>query len=43
MPPLRERRYIDHVLQQTGGSRKKAAGILGISISTFWRRLNARP
>ena len=38
-----ERRYIDHVLQQTGGSRKKAAEILGISISTLWRRLNTRP
>lgn len=34
-----ERRYINHVLEQTGGNKTRAAEILGISISTLWRRL----
>lgn len=33
-----ERRYIDYVLEQTRGNKTKAAEILGVSISTLWRR-----
>jgi two-component system response regulator HydG len=31
--------HIDEVLRQTGGSRRRAAEILGISTATLWRRL----
>ena len=34
-----ERRYIDRVLEHTGGNREKTAGILGINKSTLWRKL----
>ena len=34
-----ERRYIQLVLDQTGGNKTEAARILGLSISTLWRRL----
>jgi two-component system response regulator HydG len=34
-----ERRYIKQVLEYTGGNRKEAAEILGMSVSTLWRRL----
>ena len=34
-----ERRYIRLVLDQTGGNKSEAARILGLSISTLWRRL----
>jgi DNA-binding NtrC family response regulator len=33
------RDHIREVLRQTGGSRRKAAAILGISSTTLWRRL----
>jgi DNA-binding NtrC family response regulator len=40
MPPLREveRRYILHVLQQTGGNKERAARILGINRRTLYRQ-----
>lgn len=34
-----ERRYIAQVLEHTGGNKTEAARILGMSISTLWRRL----
>ncbi len=34
-----ERRYISLVLEHTGGNKSEAARILGLSISTLWRRL----
>ncbi|MBN1477664.1 sigma 54-interacting transcriptional regulator [Candidatus Sumerlaeota bacterium] len=34
-----ERAYILHVLDQTGGSQRQAAEILGINPSTLWRRM----
>ncbi len=34
-----EHRYIETVLNHTGGNKTKAASILGTSISTLWRRL----
>ena len=34
-----ERRYIKLVLEQTGGNKTEASRILGLSISTLWRRL----
>jgi len=42
LPTVREleRRYIDYILEKTGGNKTRAAEILGISISTLWRRLN---
>lgn len=36
-----EQRYINHVLNRTGGNKTKAANILGISMTTLWRRLKA--
>jgi two-component system response regulator AtoC len=40
MPTLRdiERRYILHVLQQTGGNKERAARILGINRRTLYRQ-----
>ncbi len=40
LPPLREveRRYILHVLQQTGGNKERAARILGINRRTLYRQ-----
>ena len=40
LPPLRdiEHRYIDHVLEHTGGNKTKTAEILGIDPSTLHRR-----
>jgi len=37
-----ESRYIDRVLEHTGGNREKTAGILGINKSTLWRKLQNR-
>ncbi|MFH1137698.1 MAG: sigma 54-interacting transcriptional regulator [Pseudomonadota bacterium] len=34
-----EKRYIRQVLEHTGGAKTEAARILGLSISTLWRRL----
>lgn len=34
-----ERRYIDLVLEHTNGNKTEASKILGMSISTLWRRL----
>lgn len=34
-----ERRYIQQVLEHTDGNKAEAARILGLSISTLWRRL----
>jgi len=34
--------HIDAVLSATGGNRKTAAEILGIDVSTLWRKLKAR-
>lgn len=36
-----ERAYIDRVLQVTEGNRAKAARILGIDVTTLWRRLKS--
>jgi len=33
-----ERRHIVHVLQQTGGSKTRAAAMLGVSRSTLWEK-----
>jgi two-component system response regulator HydG len=33
-----EQRYIAAVLQRTGGSKSKAAAILGVDVSTLYRR-----
>lgn len=40
LPPLREveRRYILHVLRQTGGNKERAARILGINRRTLYRQ-----
>ncbi len=40
-PSLEEvqRAYIERVLEQTGGNRAKAARILGIDVTTLWRKL----
>jgi transcriptional regulator with PAS, ATPase and Fis domain len=39
-----ERRYIQKVLEATGGSRTRAAKILGVDRTTLWRKLDrARP
>jgi DNA-binding NtrC family response regulator len=35
-----ERRYIQHVLEATGGSRTSAARVLGLDRTTLWRRLD---
>jgi DNA-binding NtrC family response regulator/predicted hydrocarbon binding protein len=35
-----EQQYIRHVLNQTNGNKTEASRILGLSISTLWRRLN---
>jgi transcriptional regulator with PAS, ATPase and Fis domain len=35
--------HIQAVLQQTGGNRRRAAAILGISTATLWRRLRQAP
>jgi two-component system response regulator HydG len=37
-----ENRYIDGVLQKVGGSKPRAAEILGIDISTLYRREKQR-
>ncbi len=37
-----ERAYIDKVLEMTGGNRAKAAKILGIDVTTLWRKLKSR-
>ena len=37
-----ERAYIDRVLQLTDGNRAKAAKILGIDVTTLWRKLKAK-
>ncbi|RPJ74687.1 MAG: sigma-54-dependent Fis family transcriptional regulator, partial [Desulfobacteraceae bacterium] len=34
-----ERRHIEHVLEATNGNRPKAAKILGINVSTIYRKL----
>jgi DNA-binding NtrC family response regulator len=34
--------HVHEVLRQTGGNRRKAAAILGISTTTLWRRLGRR-
>ena len=34
-----ERAYIERVLNLTGGNKSKAARILGIDVSTLWRKL----
>lgn len=34
-----EQAYIEHILIQTGGNKSKAAEILGINISTLWRKM----
>jgi DNA-binding NtrC family response regulator len=34
-----ERRYLQEVLQSVGGQRKRAAGILGISRKTLWKKM----
>ena len=34
-----ERAYMEHILQLTGGNKTKAARILGIDVSTLWRKL----
>ncbi len=41
LPTLEEQevRYIQHVLEQTGGNRSKAAEILDIDRSSLWRKL----
>ncbi|MBI5507508.1 MAG: sigma-54-dependent Fis family transcriptional regulator [Deltaproteobacteria bacterium] len=43
LPPLRdlEARYINYVLDRTGGSKVKAAAILGVDPSTLYRREKA--
>lgn len=38
-----ERRYIRQVLSRTEGNKTETAKILGISISTLWRRLKEEP
>ena len=42
LPDLKElqKRYIENVLEKTGGNKTRASEILGISITTLWRRLN---
>ncbi len=37
-----EKSYIDYVLAQTGGNKTRASEILGISMSTLWRRMQGR-
>jgi len=34
-----ERRHIERVLEVTGGNRPRAAKILGINVSTIYRKL----
>ena len=34
-----EKRYIIHILRETGGNRKRTAEILGINTATLWRKL----
>jgi DNA-binding NtrC family response regulator len=37
------REHIEDVLRQTGGNRRQAAAILGISTVTLWRKLKPTP
>ncbi len=43
MPTLAEieREYINHVLNQVGGSKEKAATVLGVSVKTVYNKLNS--
>jgi transcriptional regulator with PAS, ATPase and Fis domain len=34
-----EKRHIAHVLERTGGSKTRAASVLGVSRSTLWEKL----
>ncbi len=34
--------YIDHVLDLTGGNKSRAARMLGIDVTTLWRKLKAK-
>ena len=36
-----EKRYIQKVMEQTGGNQKQAAALLGISQTTLWRKLKS--
>ena len=37
-----ERRYIDETIKFNGGSREKAAKMLGISMATLYRKLEVK-
>ncbi|MCL4538520.1 MAG: sigma-54-dependent Fis family transcriptional regulator, partial [Bacteroidetes bacterium] len=37
-----ERAYIEQVLDKTGGNKAKAARILGIDVTTLWRKLKSK-
>ncbi len=37
-----EKKHIERVLELYGGSRSKAAGALGISLTTLWRKISGR-
>jgi len=37
-----ERRYIDATLAHCGGSREKAASVLGISMATLYRKIEPK-
>jgi len=40
--PQQERGYIEATLAQCGGSREKAAGMLGISMATLYRKVEPK-